>query len=221
MKKQQERKHRSIGQKLQRCKSYQTQKVILDEWSAEWKKDMDCTIKLTKKALEQGNMQEAMHLLYQLDNICAKRFMGLDTIFKALQDRERILKDTEYESKQIDPEINVAQKEEKQHIEDVSVEKIVYMYKSQGLSIKEIASRLEFNEHKIIKILVTAGTYENETYTQVKRLRELGLSDAEIMSELGIGRATINDYTPYTKGIYGLNNPTENAKRIRKSRGKE
>ena len=75
MKKQQERKHRSIGQKLQRCKSYQTQKVILDEWSAEWKKDMDCTIKLTKKALEQGNMQEAMHLLYQLDNICAKRFM--------------------------------------------------------------------------------------------------------------------------------------------------
>ena len=166
-------------------------------------------------------MQEAMHLLYQLDNICAKRFMGLDTIFKALQDRERILKDTEYESEQIDPETNVAQKEEKQHIEDVSVEKIVYMYKSQGLSIKEIASRLEFNEHKIIKILVTAGTYENETYTQVKRLRELGLSDAEIMSELGIGRATINDYTPYTKGIYGLNNPTENAKRIRKSRGKE
>ena len=221
MKKQQERKHRSIGQKLQRCKSYQTQKVILDEWSAEWKKDMDCTIKLTKKALEQGNMQEAMHLLYQLDNICAKRFMGLDTIFKALQDRERILKDTEYESEQSDPETNVAQKEEKQHIEDVSVEKIVYMYKSQGLSIKEIASRLEFNEHKIIKILVTAGTYENETYTQVKRLRELGLSDAEIMSELGIGRATINDYAPYTKGIYGLNNPTENAKRIRKSRGKE
>lgn len=221
MKNQQERKHRSIGQKLQRCKSYQTQKVILDEWSAEWKKDMDCTIKLTKKALEQGNMQEAMHLLYQLDNICAKRFMGLDTIFKALQDRERILKDTEYESEQSDPETNVAQKEEKQHIEDVSVEKIVYMYKSQGLSIKEIASRLEFNEHKIIKILVTAGTYENETYTQVKRLRELGLSDAEIMSELGIGRATINDYTPYTKGIYGLNNPTENAKRIRKSRGKE
>ena len=221
MKKQQERKHRSIGQKLQRCKSYQTQKVILDEWSAEWKKDMDCTIKLTKKALEQGNMQEAMHLLYQLDNICAKRFMGLDTIFKALQDRERILKDTEYESEQSDPETNVAQKEEKQHIEDVSVEKIVYMYKSQGLSIKEIASRLEFNEHKIIKILVTAGTYENETYTQVKGLRELGLSDAEIMSELGIGRATINDYTPYTKGIYGLNNPTENAKRIRKSRGKE
>ena len=221
MKKQQERKHRSIGQKLQRCKSYQTQKVILDEWSAEWKKDMDCTIKLTKKALEQGNMQEAMHLLYQLDNICAKRFMGLDTIFKALQDRERILKDTEYESEQIDPETNVAQKEEKQHIEDVSVEKIVYMYKSQGLSIKEIASRLEFNEHKIIKILVTAGTYENETYTQVKRLRELGLSDAEITSELGIGRATLNDYTPYTKGIYGLNNPTENAKRIRKSRGKE
>ena len=221
MKKQQERKHRSIGQKLQRCKSYQTQKVILDEWSAEWKKDMNCTIKLTKKALEQGNMQEAMHLLYQLDNICAKRFMGLDTIFKALQDRERILKDTEYESEQSDPETNVAQKEEKQHIEDVSVEKIVYMYKSQGLSIKEIASRLEFNEHKIIKILVTAGAYENETYTQVKRLRELGLSDAEIMSELGIGRATINDYTPYTKGIYGLNNPTENAKRIRKSRGKE
>ena len=221
MKKQQERKHRSIGQKLQRCKSYQTQKVILDEWSAEWKKDMDCTIKLTKKALEQGNMQEAMHLLYQLDNICAKRFMGLDTIFKALQDRERILKDTEYESEQSDPETNVAQKEEKQHIEDVSVEKIVYMYKSQGLSIKEIASRLEFNEHKIIKILVTAGTYENETYTQVKGLRELGLSDAEIMSELGIGRAMINDYTPYTKGIYGLNNPTENAKRIRKSRGKE
>ena len=221
MKKQQERKHRSIGQKLQRCKSYQTQKVILDEWSAEWKKDMDCTIKLTKKALEQGNMQEAMHLLYQLDNICAKRFMGLDTIFKALQDRERILKDTEYESEQSDPETNVAQKEEKQHIEDVSVEKIVYMYKSQGLSIKEIASRLEFNEHKIIKILVTAGTYENETYTQVKGLRELGLSDAEIMSELGIGRATINDYTPYTKGIYGLNNPTENAKRISKSRGKE
>ena len=221
MKKQQERKHRSIGQKLQRCKSYQIQKVILDEWSAEWKKDMNCTIKLTKKALEQGNMQEAMHLLYQLDNICAKRFMGLDTIFKALQDRERILKDTEYESEQSDPETNVAQKEEKQHIEDVSAEKIVYMYKSQGLSIKEIASRLEFNEHKIIKILVTAGTYENETYTQVKRLRELGLSDAEIMSELGIGRATINDYTPYTKGIYGLNNPTENAKRIRKSRGKE
>ena len=221
MKKQQERKHRSIGQKLQRCKSYQIQKVILDEWSAEWKKDMDCTIKLTKKALEQGNMQEAMHLLYQLDNICAKRFMGLDTIFKALQDRERILKDTEKQSEQSDPEKKKKKKEEKQHIEDVSVEKIVYMYKSQGLSIKEIASRLDFNEHKIIKILVTAGTYENETYTQVKRLRELGLSDAEIMSELGIGRATINDYTPYTKGIYGLNNPTENAKRIRKSRGKE
>ena len=51
--------------------------------------------------------------------------------------------------------------------------------------------------------------------------QDRGLSDTEIMSELGIGRATLNDYTPYTKGIYGLNNPTENAKRIRKSRGKE
>jgi hypothetical protein len=41
----------------------------------------------------------------------------------------------------------------------------------------------------------------------------------DIALEFKMSRTAVNSYLPYEKGLYNMDNPTENAKRIRKCRG--
>lgn len=97
------------------------------------------------------------------------------------------------------------------------ISEIVKSYNS-NMSIKEIAAWSNINTHKVIKALVTAGVYTSETYDRIKDMRLDGKSDNEIASTLGLSKSAMNDYTPYKKGIYNAESPTENAINIRKYR---
>lgn len=114
---------------------------------------------------------------------------------------------------------NVA-KEHKQNIPEpksLDIAEIVKCYKAQ-MAIKEIADWYKINTHKVIKILVTAGVYSSKTYDAIKKLREQGISENEISANLNLSRAAMNDYTPYKKGMYNLESPSENAKKLRQWR---
>ena len=54
----------------------------------------------------------------------------------------------------------------------------------------------------------------------IKTLRADGKTDVEICDILKVKERTLDRYTPYKKGMYLSETPTENALKIRKSRGK-
>lgn len=103
--------------------------------------------------------------------------------------------------------------------QETLAERVVRYYK-QGKDAKEIAIMCEISDHKTIKILVTAGIFQGETYDRIKTLRADGKTDVEICDILKVKERTLDRYTPYKKGMYLSETPTENALKIRKSRGK-
>lgn len=104
----------------------------------------------------------------------------------------------------------------KQESEEL-MEEIVKGYNA-GMSIKKIAEMSSISEGKIKKLLVTAGVFSNEIYDRIKNMRLEGKSDEEIARHLRLKKSAMAIYTPYQKGIYGLKNPSKNARNLREYR---
>lgn len=102
----------------------------------------------------------------------------------------------------------------------LEVEEIVKSYKT-GIPVKEIAKVGEISYNKVIKLLVTEGVYTSDTYDKIKDLRAEGKSEREISDICGLGKSAMWQYTPYTRGIYNSENPTENAIKIREWRARK
>ncbi len=100
------------------------------------------------------------------------------------------------------------------------VSEVVASYNA-NISLNTISKITGYSASKIKKILVTAGVYTSETYDEIKFLREHGMCDNEIAIKVGLGKKAMNNYTPYKKGLYKLEDPSGNAKRIRKHRKKQ
>ena len=99
---------------------------------------------------------------------------------------------------------------------DATVTAVIRLYE-QGVSVKEIARRLNIGNQKSMQILVTAGLVE----TDESRLQKQGKSVDEICELLGKSRKAVLPRLPYSKGQYNAEYPTINALRIRKCRDKE
>lgn len=99
-------------------------------------------------------------------------------------------------------------------------DRIVNLYK-HGASIKECSRATGLSHGKIRKILITDGLYTSQREQEIARMTAQGLTDAEIMAELNIGKSALNAHRPYCKGEYNGDTPTANAVRIKKHRGQK
>lgn len=233
-------KTKSIGRRLDSVKTYQKQQKILSDWVLNWKTDQEQVIARLRYAAQHDNHSDIMYMISQLEGMTEKRFTALNNVLYKLSDPDRIKSlidlrefDRTEDSAEIEGQVRICDEDIDEDIKDTSddinekedntdnveeiISEIAKSYNA-GMTIKEIADWNKVNSHKIVKILVTAGVYTSETYDRIKGLRLDGKSDDEISYMLGLSKATMNDYTPYKKGIYNLEIPTENARNLREYR---
>ena len=82
-------------------------------------------------------------------------------------------------------------------------------------SLRMLASELNISLLKLRKLLITAGIFTSDTYTEVNELHQAGKKISEIMELTGLSRASVHSYLPYTKGIYNAEEISLNAERCR------
>lgn len=207
----QQKKTRSIGEKMKFTHTYQRQEEILLAWADAWEKDFNKTHDLIRMSIKERDIDSAMRYSDQLRALTEKRFLALENIIHKVCDPERIMKDAEAaEDIQIH---NPIPKPEVQSLED----RVMLQYK-QGNDVRKIADMCDISYHKAVKILVTAGIFHSDTYDRIRRLQEDGKTNEEICDILAIKASTLDRYLPYKKGRYLSETPSENAIKIRKSR---
>lgn len=82
-------------------------------------------------------------------------------------------------------------------------------------TIEGVSAELKINPVKVRKLLITAEYFTTEISRKVQSLKKAGLSVTQIMSETGLGQASVYSYLPYTKGVYKLKEPTLYAEQTR------
>ncbi|MFR8609416.1 MAG: hypothetical protein ACLVDL_05520 [Faecalibacterium prausnitzii] len=75
-------------------------------------------------------------------------------------------------------------------------------------TIMSVADALQITPIKVRKMLITTGYYSTVMSRRIQTLRDKGYSIQAIMEETGLGKASVNGYLPYTKGVYKLDSPT-------------
>ncbi|MBS5632117.1 MAG: hypothetical protein KHX45_25100 [Clostridiales bacterium] len=91
----QQKKTRSIGEKMKSTHTYQRQEEILLAWADAWEKDFNKTHDLIRMAIKERDIGSAMHYSDQLRALTEKRFQALENIIHKVCDPERIMKDAE------------------------------------------------------------------------------------------------------------------------------
>lgn len=80
-----EKKRRSIGQRLERCKSPITAMEILQEWLTDYNNEQHTITRKLREALNAGNASSANQLINQLESTGGKRNEAIQTIIKRLE----------------------------------------------------------------------------------------------------------------------------------------
>ena len=88
-------KTKSIGMKLRRVRTYETQERVLSEWVDNWEDDQLETIKKLRAAATRDVHSEIMHMIQQLEGLSVKRLGALRNVVKTVSDPERQLKKME------------------------------------------------------------------------------------------------------------------------------
>lgn len=102
----------------------------------------------------------------------------------------------------------------------MDIREIIKAYEETG-SMKETAKICKVNWQKVRKILITEGLYENDLSKEINNLFTSGWEVSAIASKFGITDKAVNNYLPYAKGVYNIDNMSVNALRIRKHRNKK
>lgn len=82
--------------------------------------------------------------------------------------------------------------------------------------IKATAIELDLPPNKVKKLLITGGVINYPETEQIQRLIDAGKTMEEVCSAMGLSRASINTYLPYSKVIYKLAEISQNAERVKK-----
>lgn len=83
-------------------------------------------------------------------------------------------------------------------------------------TINETAKEFGITPMKVRKLLITGGSYDTETYREVKQLREQGLSVEQIAEKMDKKPGTVRSYFPYERVIYNLDERSVNADRLQR-----
>lgn len=91
----QQKKTRSIGEKMKSTHTYQRKEEILLAWADAWEKDFNKTHDLIRMSIKERDIGSAMRYSDQLRALTEKRFQALENIIHKVCDPERIMKDAE------------------------------------------------------------------------------------------------------------------------------
>ena len=76
----------------------------------------------------------------------------------------------------------------------------------------KIASLLGISNKKVRKLLIANGiTPKSKVYNTIRELYDAGYTKDEIASLCNVKLSTVCTYLPYSRSIYGLENPSKNA----------
>lgn len=218
---------KTTAQKLKSVRTYKTQEKLLMEWKDNWYKDQYKTIHLLRQSAMKDDHNTIMYAIDMLQGMTEKRFGTLENMIHIINNRNsELLRDND-----LTDDVNVITGEmktknisndkdtRKKIIKEFDMAEIVKYYRG-GMSVKDLSQDYGVSEEKMIKLLVTYDAYSSDLYDRIKDMRLSGKSNKEIMNIIGLSEKSFNRYIPYSKGIYGLENPSDNAKRIRKLRNK-
>lgn len=223
--------NKSIGRKLQNVKSYQSQQSLLSNWVKSWKEDQEHMLNKLQWAAKHDNYEDIISSIQQMEGMTKNRFSALNNVLQTLSDPQRVLRNLSTEKCEVvgvsDEEnvvaalvpVNAIKNKIEKEIK-LEVEEIVKSYKA-GITVKKIAKIAGVSYNKVIKLLVTEGVFTSKTYDKIKELREEGLTEQEIADSCGLGKSAMWQYTPYKRGVYYSENPTENALKLRKWRARK
>ncbi|MBO5569712.1 MAG: hypothetical protein J6A79_12375 [Clostridia bacterium] len=88
-------------------------------------------------------------------------------------------------------------------------------------SLNEVARSMDITILKARKLLISSGIYTTELSRSVQRMKSEGKTNTDIMTALGLSKASVNSYLPYEKGAYHLVEPSlyaEQSSRYRRRR---
>ena len=99
-----------------------------------------------------------------------------------------------------------------------SVKEIIAAYESLG-SVRATVLKTGYSWNKIVKTLSSRGYVLSETHAEILAKHELGFSNEEIASQIGLNKKTVQAYLPRVRPVYN-ENPSKNAIAIKKYRKK-
>lgn len=228
---------KTTAEKLKKVRSYNRQEQLLLEWKENWYKDQYKTIYSLRQAAMKDDHNMIMYVIDLLQGMTEKRFGTLENMIKIINNRDyeliRIssndvndIEQFESANSKVESEFGNDSKsntKEKcktmqcKEMREFNIDEMSNFYRG-GMSVKDLAEDYGIGEEKIIKLLVTCGVYSSDIYDRIKDMRLSGKSDDEIMSIVGLSKKSFNRYIPYTKGLYGLKEPSDNAKKLREWR---
>lgn len=81
--------------------------------------------------------------------------------------------------------------------------------------IKRVAEEFEITPLKVRKLLITGGAYKTPMSESVLALYHEDKTIAQIQEFIGLGRASVHSYLPYSKGVYNAEELSTDAERVR------
>lgn len=99
-------------------------------------------------------------------------------------------------------------------------EEIIQMY-NELQSMRTIEKETGISYNVVRRVLVESGIYPS-LYTEfINTMYQSGMSIQQIAKQLRVTPKAISTHLPHTKGCYALDEPTQNALKIRKTREKQ
>lgn len=83
------------------------------------------------------------------------------------------------------------------------------------VSLNEVATEFNITAMKARKLFITAGVYSTELSRKIQFLHESGKKIPEIERIVGLSRASVHSYLPYSKGSYNMQELSTNAERTK------
>lgn len=102
---------------------------------------------------------------------------------------------------------------------DINTAAIVSAYEA-GTSMTEIARAHHISRQTVRRILIDAGAYASTTTVYAQRRLDEGADLDTIAAELEISRNALLSSLPHTRGLYGQQTASQNAKAIRAMRAR-
>ena len=88
-------------------------------------------------------------------------------------------------------------------------------------SLRDVAEEFGITMLKARKILITADMYSTQTGRKIQILYSKGKKITEIMELIGLSRASVHSYIPYSKVVYKLKERSVCADRMKHSRDRQ